>query len=330
MLDTKQDIAELLKTQRQNLGLSLDEIFERTRIDPEFLKAFEAGNFDVLPRVYARLFLRTYARELNLDAQDILLCFEKNVVPHAHTPVTVEPPVARGTSLKLSISLVACALIVVAIIALNREKKAEFTAPLDTTSPQPSVVEPQPSPAEIQPVPKDSAASRRSPQQIDSPIPAQNNTSPPARATPPRSEDHAAQSPSENRETPPAVPERAARAGSETRPSEDVIATYNLPLPVIVADEDSLILSGFTRETLYLHIRADGRDLFFGVLPAGSEQRWQARDHFRIHVERAGAILFSLQDQPLESASPPDRGLRLTISRSLIRVEELDNARAGP
>ena len=86
MADTKRDIAELLKTQRENLGLSIDEIFERTRIAPGFLQAFEDGNFDVLPRAYARLFLKTYARELGLDAQDILTRFEKIIATQPAPP----------------------------------------------------------------------------------------------------------------------------------------------------------------------------------------------------------------------------------------------------
>ena len=72
-------------------------------------------------------------------------------------------------------------------------------------------------------------------------------------------------------------------------------------------------------------VSADGRELFSGIIQAGSQQRWQAHDRFQLQVERAGAIALSLQDQPLESASPPDRSLRLVVSRTLIRVEELDD-----
>lgn len=106
-------------------------------------------------------------------------------------------------------------------------------------------------------------------------------------------------------------------------PVVDVLTTYNLPLPVVIADDDLMILSCVATETTALSIAADGRDLFAGILPAGNAQRWQARDQFQVYVPRAGAISLSLQDAPLESASPPDRGLRLNISRISIRVEEL-------
>ena len=86
-----------------------------------------------------------------------------------------------------------------------------------------------------------------------------------------------------------------------------------------------MTLSGVASETVHLSITADGRGVFAGVLSPGMEQRWLAHDHFQVEIQRAGSISLSLQNQPLEFASPPDRDLRLTISRTLIKVEELDD-----
>ena len=337
MADTKRDIAELLKTQRESLGLSIDEIFERTRIAPGFLQAFEDGNFDVLPRAYARLFLKTYARELGLDAQDILTRFEKIIATQpAPPPVQVSPK--HRLNLRLSsLLLIACVLIMAAIIILNLRQKTELTAPLDTAPPQPPVAQP---PAEIQPTLQDSA------QQTDDPTSAQSDT---VQITPPKSEADTAASQPANQEMPspaqsetgqptPSESETTAASRSEDRdtpspgrepggsgqPAPDVLTTYNLPLPVVIADGDRMILSCVATENTSLSITADGRALFEGVLPAGSAHRWRASDHFQISVQRAGAISLSLQDAPIESASPPDRSLRLNISRTFIRVEEVE------
>ena len=108
-------------------------------------------------------------------------------------------------------------------------------------------------------------------------------------------------------------------------PAPDVLTTYNLPIPVVIADGDRMILSCVATENTSLAITADGRALFQGVLPAGSVHRWRASDHFQVYVQRAGAISLSLQDAPIESASPPDRSLRLNISRTFIRVEEVED-----
>ena len=459
MTDTKRDIAELLKTQRENLGLSIDEIFERTRIAPGFLQAFEDGNFDVLPRAYARLFLKTYARELDLDVQDILTRFEKIIVTQS-APPPVQAPTKHRLNFRLSsLLLIACVLIMAAIIILNIRQKAELAAPLDPTPSQPPVAQP---PAEIQPTLQDSAhqtddptsarsdtlqimlpksendagASQSENQEMpmsesendagvsqsenqetptpesentaaaplenqetptpesendagaaplenqEAPSPAQSDTGQPTpesentaaapsenQETPtPESENDAGAAPTENQEMPsPAQsdtgqPTPESEADTATAPSEnqempssesendagvsqledqempssgrepgvsgppapDVLTTYNLPLPVVIADGDRMILSCVATENTSLFITADGRALFQGVLPAGSTYLWRASDHFQIYVQRAGAISLSLQDAPIESASPPDRSLRLNISRTLIRVEEVE------
>ena len=434
MADPKRDIAELLKTQRENLGLSIDEIFERTRIDTEFLKAFEDGDFDVLPRAYARLFLKTYARELDLDARDILTRFEKIAITSPARATAQTPPKHRLNFRLSSLLLIACVLIIAAVIVLNIRQNTESTAPVDTVTSQPPVAQP---PAEIQPTPQDSAQQTddSTPTQSDigqtippseseadaasqsenremltpgsetnsaaspsenreGPSPARSDTGqiiPPSESeadaasqpanqempTPesetnsvasqsenretltPGSETNSEASPSENREGPtPARSDTSQRTPSESEtstaspspepeedaasPSEnregpspgrdpevfvpsasDVLTAYNLPLPVVIADDDLMILSCVATETTTLSITADGRDLFAGILPGGNAQRWQARDHFQVYVPRAGAISLSLQDAPLETASPPDRGLRLNISRTFIRVEEL-------
>lgn len=411
MTDTKRDIAELLKTQRESLGLSIDEIFERTRIAPGFLQAFEDGNFDVLPRAYARLFLKTYARELGLDAQDILTRFEK-IIATQPAPPPVQASSKHRLNFRLSsLLLIACVLIMAAIIILNLRQKTELTAPLDPAPSQPPVAQP---PAEIQPTLQDSA------QQTDDPTSASLDT---LQITLPESEANGVASPSENQETPspaqsdtiqitlseseadtaasqpanqeipspaqsdtvqitlseseadtavanqempspvqsetgqpsPSESETSAASQSENReapspesettasrsedrdtsspgrepgdsgpPAPDVLTTYNLPLPVVIADGDRMILSCVATENTSLSITADGRALFEGVLPAGSAHRWRASDHFQIYVQRAGAISLSLQDAPIESASPPDRSLRLNISRTFIRVEEVE------
>ena len=66
-----------LKTQREALGLSIQDLFRRTRINTEFLEALEEENYDVLPEAYIKLFLKRYAQEVRLDENDIIRKFEK-------------------------------------------------------------------------------------------------------------------------------------------------------------------------------------------------------------------------------------------------------------
>lgn len=309
MTDKKQDIGELLKTQRENLGLSIGDIYEHTRINPEFIKVLEAGQFNLLPVAYARLFLKTYAQELNLDVQDILFRFDRNVaLPRERPPVPSSPE--RGINRSaIFISLLAFAVIAVVIIILNSREETPLTAPLDTTTsrlPIPDSTESVilPEQINISEEEKDSAKFVQEMQLRDS----TESVMP-------------SQPLSENQVTPSDIVEETPTS----QPALAVLSTYNLPIPGVIAAEEIMTLSGVASETVHLSITADGRGVFAGVLSPGMEQRWLAHDHFQVEIQRAGSISLSLQNQPLEFASPPDRDLRLTISRTLIKVEELDD-----
>ena len=57
-----------LKDLRLTQGIDLGELEKRTKINIKYLKAIEAGNFDILPVPYLRLFLRAYAEEIGGDS----------------------------------------------------------------------------------------------------------------------------------------------------------------------------------------------------------------------------------------------------------------------
>ena len=66
-----------LKARRENMGLSLQDMFRKTRINITFLEALEEGNFEILPEAYVKLFLKRYAQEVKLDGDEIVRRFEK-------------------------------------------------------------------------------------------------------------------------------------------------------------------------------------------------------------------------------------------------------------
>ena len=67
-----------LKAMREARGLSLQDIFETTRVSLINLTAVENGDFNRLPPpVYARNFIRKYARAVGIDEKPILDRYEK-------------------------------------------------------------------------------------------------------------------------------------------------------------------------------------------------------------------------------------------------------------
>jgi cytoskeletal protein RodZ len=86
------------KEKREELGISLEEISDRTKITLHFLQAIEDGNFDILPETYVRLFLRSYAREIKVDPDEAVKNFEAFVgktieaSPEDEAPAAPEKP----------------------------------------------------------------------------------------------------------------------------------------------------------------------------------------------------------------------------------------------
>lgn len=71
-----ESVGEFFKQVRETKGLTVDEVASKTRIRSDFVKALEDGNFAKLPdQVFARGFVRSYARSLGLDEEDAIRRF---------------------------------------------------------------------------------------------------------------------------------------------------------------------------------------------------------------------------------------------------------------
>lgn len=69
-------LGEYLTRMREEKGVSLEDLSSKTRISIEYLKALEDNDFAKIPiEVFAKGFLRVYARTLYLDEKEILARF---------------------------------------------------------------------------------------------------------------------------------------------------------------------------------------------------------------------------------------------------------------
>ena len=67
------EIGEVLRSTREEKGLSFEEISEITKIQTRYLQALEEGDTRVFPgEVYIKGSLRSYARVLNLDESELM------------------------------------------------------------------------------------------------------------------------------------------------------------------------------------------------------------------------------------------------------------------
>ena len=67
---------DALKSHRESKDIEISEICEFTKIHPRYIEAIESGDFNVLPTVYMRLFLRAYTNFIGADSAKALEDFE--------------------------------------------------------------------------------------------------------------------------------------------------------------------------------------------------------------------------------------------------------------
>ena len=92
-------LGDALRQQREQMGVTLQQAAEDTRIREKFLQAIESGDYQSLPgTVYTKGFLRNYAQYLNLDAEEILALYtgERGGSEPARTFAPMRPLVKRS------------------------------------------------------------------------------------------------------------------------------------------------------------------------------------------------------------------------------------------
>jgi len=154
-----------LRTKREELGLTLKDIFASTRVSVVNLEAIEKGDFCNLPEsIYTKNFIKTYARALDMDSKPILDSYETYLkslqIDQTKIPET-EPPRESFISIALryktyirTIFIILVAAVVVFFIYQQYEAapKVAETPPTAVAPAPPAVLDapaaPAPAPAD--------------------------------------------------------------------------------------------------------------------------------------------------------------------------------------
>jgi transcriptional regulator with XRE-family HTH domain len=123
-----------LKTTRENLGFSLEDLFQKTRVSVVYLQAIESKEFDLLPvPVYARNFIKIYAKALRIDSEPLIREYED----YLNSKSKLEEPVGDGrgetfppekVSVRKKYLTVAFILTVVVVASLIFLKQCEISS----------------------------------------------------------------------------------------------------------------------------------------------------------------------------------------------------------
>jgi len=293
-----ESVGEFFKQVRETKGLTVDEVASKTRIRADFVKALEDGNFAKLPdQVFAKGFVRSYARSLGLDEEDAIHRFaqsagafyDKQDERERLKVRQVEEERKRQANRKAVAVAIGIAVLTL-IFLLSREQSSVLRrGPSESNAPKHAAS-----------TPEESASSLASPGQEPARSPAVSGEAPPAPAQPAQ----------EARSAEPGAP-----AGMTTKPEAEAVSTASPgadgPLGSLSIDggagslaEDQLVLDLEAVELTWVVVQIDGGSPQEALLRPGEKARWKGQEQFVLTLGNAGGVRAALNGQPQKPFGP--------------------------
>ncbi|MBI4402348.1 MAG: helix-turn-helix domain-containing protein [Nitrospirae bacterium] len=304
--ETTDSVGEFFRQVRETKGLTLDEVASKTRIHPDFLKALEEGNFAKLPdQVFAKGFVRSYARSLGLDEEDAMRRFTDSAGAFYNKQGELErlrlkqaeDERRRKANRKVVMAAVGVALLGL-ILLLTREQSAVVTNHATVESEGAARTGPTPAarpsrPQAVREATTEGPAAGPSSVRPESGQAAGSEASvqPPTPEPPPA----------------PAPAERTESAPLAAAPSEPL---GGLPREAPSPRNPPLILDLEAQELSWVVVQVDNGSPTEALLRQGERVRWKASDRFVLTLGNAGGVRVELNGKPQGPFGPSGKVAR--------------------
>jgi cytoskeleton protein RodZ len=132
---------EKLRLAREKKTWSLTEAEEVTKIRARYLEALEAEEYEIIPGMaYVKGFLRTYARHLDLDPEEILALYKSSRIseskPSLKVPHYTSP--SRLWWRRPTMAIIMALLVIILVVAIAHWSPSSQTSVTYTPAPLPS------------------------------------------------------------------------------------------------------------------------------------------------------------------------------------------------
>ncbi|MBX3182005.1 MAG: helix-turn-helix domain-containing protein [Polyangiaceae bacterium] len=115
-----ESVGQYLRAAREARKLSLEEISRATRVPVLSVERIEADQFDELPgEVFVRGFLKSYARALDLEPDDVLARYTASRKVAWVTPLPLTSPGGAGRSRRFGVAIAFVLLLILFTLALS-------------------------------------------------------------------------------------------------------------------------------------------------------------------------------------------------------------------
>jgi transcriptional regulator with XRE-family HTH domain len=289
-----ESIGEFFRQVRETKGLTLDDVASKTRIHPDFLIALEEGNFTKLPdQVFAKGFVRSYARSLGLDEEEAMRRFEGSAGAFYHKQAEreqlqlqqAEDDRRRKTNRKVVAAATGVALLGL-VLLVTREQGS---------------VAPHRQPAEVEP-----PAAKNSPSQAGG-----EGTDHSAG----QSDDASSSSGTSLLPPPLAAPSLPTERGDPL----SSVQTDSLSgvLPGGLTSDAALVLDLEALELTWVVVQVDGGSPQEALLRPGERVRWKGNDRFLLTLGNAAGVRVELNGKVQGPFGPSGKVVRdIVIKRS--------------
>jgi cytoskeleton protein RodZ len=303
-----ESIGEFFKQVRETKGLTIDEVASKTRIRTDFVKALEDGNFAKLPdQVFARGFVRSYARSLGLDEDDAIHRFVQSAGAYYDKQVErerlklrqAEEERKRQANQKAVAVAIGIAILTL-IFLLSREQSSLLVRRSSSDLPASSSKRTAPPAQESHDVPPGQQA------EVASSAPkAKSNESPGVQA----------KASSENSLGPVTGPASTASAAPEQAVPVPSSLGIDGPLGGISlegsgARDGQLTLDLEATELSWVVVQIDGGSPQEALLRPGEKARWKGQDQFILTLGNAGGVKSELNGVPQKPFGPSGKVAR--------------------
>jgi cytoskeleton protein RodZ len=303
-------IGDFFKQVRETKGLTVDEVASKTRIRTDFVKALEEGNFAKLPdQVFARGFVRSYARSLGLDEEDAIHRFiqsagafyEKQDERERLKVRQAEEERKRQANRKAVAIAIGIAILTL-VILLSREQSSLLVRRTSPSEPPSTAGKriPPPEAAKLEvPVRPESEVAAGAPKTKTTEAPSAPSTTSRADASTGR--------PAAGSSTATAAPQGPATAA----PAVSAAAPLGpLSLETPANSEEPLILDLEATELSWVVIQVDGGSPQEALLRPGEKAKWKGQDQFMLTLGNAGGVKAELNGKAQKPFGPSGKVAR--------------------
>jgi cytoskeletal protein RodZ len=299
-----ESVGEFFKQVRETKGLTIDEVASKTRIRTDFVRALEEGNFAKLPdQVFARGFVRSYARSLGLDEEDAIHRFtqsagafyEKQDERERLKARQVEEERKRQANRKTVAIAIGIAVLTM-VFLLSREQSSVTHRSAPEPAPVKRAAQPAKDASEAMP-PSEPVASIDSVKSRESP----EGTAPPA---------------GETRAVEPAASAPALATKPTTAPAATLSPGADGPLGGITLDnaggagDGQLVLDLEATELSWVVVQIDNGSPQEALLRPGEKGQWKGQDKFTLTLGNAGGVKAYLNGKPQKAFGPSGKVAR--------------------